>query len=113
MSKTGQQLWEKAKTIIPGGNQLLSKRSELFLPDLWPAYYQKAKGCEVWDLDDNKYYDFAGMGVSSCILGYADDDVNHAVINAITNGSMSTLNSFEEVELSEKLIDIHPWAEMI
>ena len=113
MSKTGQQLWEKAKTIIPGGNQLLSKRAELFLPEQWPAYYKKAKGCEVWDLDDNKYYDFAGMGVTACILGYADDDVDNAVKNAINNGSMNTLNSFEEVELAEKLIDIHPWAEMI
>ena len=112
MSKTGQQLWKKAKTIIPGGNQLLSKRAELFLPEQWPAYYKKAKGCEVWDLDDNKYYDFAGMGVTACILGYADDDVDNAVKNAINNGSMNTLNSFEEVGLAEKLIELHPWAEM-
>jgi glutamate-1-semialdehyde 2,1-aminomutase len=113
MSKKGQLLWEKAKTIIPGGNQLLSKRSELFLPELWPAYYKKAKGCEVWDLDDNKYYDFAGMGVTACILGYADDDVDNAVKEAINNGSMSTLNSYEEVELAEKLIELHPWSDMV
>lgn len=108
----GQELWNIAKSIIPGGNQLLSKRAERFLPDLWPAYYSKAKGCEVWDLDGNHYYDFAGMGVGSCILGYADDDVNVAVIEAIQNGSMCSLNCHEEVELAEKLIDLHPWAEM-
>ena len=85
----------------------------MFLPDLWPAYYKKAKGCEVWDLDDNKYYDFAGMGVSSCILGYSDDEINNAVIDAIKNGSMSTLNSFEEVELAEKILGIHPWSNMV
>ena len=51
----GQNLYKKATQIIPGGNQLLSKRPEMFLPDFWPAYYQKAKGCEVWDLDDNEY----------------------------------------------------------
>ena len=113
MSKTGQKLWKKAKTIIPGGNQLLSKRSELFLPDLWPAYYKRAIGCEVWDLDGNKYYDFAGMGVTSCVLGYADDDVDNAVKNAIDNGSMGTLNSYEEIKLAEKLIELHPWAEMV
>ena len=55
---SGQKLWNKAKTIIPGGNQLLSKRSELFLPNLWPAYYKKAKGCKIWDLDNKSYYDF-------------------------------------------------------
>ena len=109
----GQQLWQKATNLIPGGNQLLSKRVEKFLPGFWPAYYSKAKGCEVWDLEGNHYYDFAQMGVGSCILGYADDDVNAAVIEAIQKGSMCSLNCPEEVELAEKLISFHPWAEMV
>ena len=113
MMSKGTELWKKARIIIPGGNQLLSKRSERFLPGLWPSYYAKAKGCEVWDLDGNHYYDFAQMGVGSCILGYADDDVDEAVIKAIQNGSMCTLNCPEEVELAEKLISLHPWAEMV
>jgi glutamate-1-semialdehyde 2,1-aminomutase len=113
MKNKGSILWEKAKTIIPGGNQLLSKRSERFLPGLWPSYYSRAKGCEVWDLNGNHYYDFAGMGVGSCILGYADDEVNAAVIKAVTEGSMSSLNSYEEIDLAEKLIALHPWADMV
>ena len=44
----GQELYQKAKSIIPGGTQLLSKRPEMFLPDQWPAYYSRANGCEVW-----------------------------------------------------------------
>lgn len=112
MTNKGPELWKKAKTIIPGGSQLLSKRAERFLPDLWPAYYSKAKGCEVWDIDGNHYYDFAQMGVGSCIIGYADEDVDAAVLNAIKNGSMSSLNCPEEVELAEKMISLHPWAEM-
>ena len=39
----GQKLLTKAKKIIPGGGQLLSKRSEIFLPEYWPAYYKKSK----------------------------------------------------------------------
>jgi glutamate-1-semialdehyde 2,1-aminomutase len=113
MTSKGPDLWEKAKTIIPGGNQLLSKRSERFLPGLWPSYYTKARGCEVWDLDGNHYYDFAQMGVGSCVLGYADADVDAAVIKAVQNGSMCTLNCPEEVELAEKLITLHPWANMV
>jgi glutamate-1-semialdehyde 2,1-aminomutase len=113
VSVQGPALWEKAKRIIPGGGQLLSKRSEKFLPGLWPAYYAKAKGCEVWDLDGNHFYDFAQMGVGSCVLGYADDDVNAAVIAAVQNGSMCSLNCPEEIELAEKLIHLHPWSEMI
>ncbi len=108
----GIELYEKAKTLIPGGNQLFSKRPERFLPGLWPAYYRRAKGCEVWDLSDQHYFDFAGMGVGACVLGYADDDVNAAAIAAINDGGMCTLNSYEEVQLAEKLIEVHPWAEM-
>lgn len=108
-----QDLYKKAKTIIPGGTQLLSKRGEKFLPGLWPSYYTKAKGCEVWDLDGERYYDFAQMGVGSCVLGYSDDTVNAAVIQAIQNGSMSSLNCFEEVALAERLISLHPWADMV
>ena len=44
----GQDLYNEAKKVIPGGTQLLSKRPEMWLPDRWPAYYSKAKGCEVW-----------------------------------------------------------------
>ncbi|WAC04330.1 MAG: aminotransferase class III-fold pyridoxal phosphate-dependent enzyme [Methanoregula sp.] len=109
----GPELWKKAKQIIPGGNQLLSKRSEQFLPDLWPSYYQRAKGDEVWDLDGNHFIDMCIMGIGACPLGYADDDVDSAVTEAIKNGSMCTLNCPEEVELAEVLIKLHPWAEMV
>ncbi len=108
-----QELYRRAKKLIPGGTQLLSKRPEMFLPDLWPAYYKKANGCKVWDLDGNKYTDMSYMGIGSCILGYADKDVNMAVKKAVDAGSMSTLNAPEEVELAELLTRIHPWADMV
>ena len=108
----GQRLWKKAKTLIPGGNQLLSKRAEMFLPDLWPAYYAKAKGAYIWDLDGRKYLDMCLMGVGSNVLGYGDNDVNAAAIDAIQRSAMATLNPPEEVELAELLCKIHPWAHM-
>lgn len=109
-TNSGADLWRKAKKIIPGGSQLLSKRSEQFLPDYWPSYYRKAKGAEVWDMDNNHYLDMSIMGIGACPLGYADPDVDTAVKARIDNGSMCTLNSPEEVELAEKLIHLHPWA---
>ena len=93
---------EYAKNIIPGGTQLLSKRSEIY-----PQYYSKAKGIEIWDLYGNKYLDFASMGIGTCILGYADEDVNNAVKECIDKGSMSTLNPPEELELAELLLELH------
>jgi len=110
---SGAVLWKKAKCLIPGGSQLLSKRSEMFLPDQWPSYYTKAKGVEIWDLDGNKYTDMSIMGVGACILGYADNDVNAAVHAAVDNGSISTLNCPEEVDLAELLLKLHPWADMV
>ena len=109
----GPKLWKKAKSVIPGGSQLLSKRSELFLPEYWPSYYEKAKGIEIWNLDGTKYTDMSLMGIGACILGYADDEVDKAVMTAIKNGSASTLNCHEEVELAELLLKIDPWAGMV
>ncbi len=109
----GNELWNKAKTIIPGGSQLLSKRSDMFLPEQWPSYYKKAKGVEVWDLDGNSFIDMSIMGIGACILGYADHDVNKAVVEAINNGSMNTLNCPEDVELAELLLKLHSWADMV
>ncbi len=108
----GQKLLRKAIKIIPGGNQLLSKRSEMFLPGVWPAYYKKAKGCKVWDLNNKMYYDFAGMGVTSCVLGYSNDSLNKSLIKGLKNGSMCTLNATEEVDLANELLKIHKWSGM-
>ena len=105
-----QFLYERAKEIIPGGTQLLSKRPEMFAPGLWPAYFAEARGCEVWDLDGRHYYDISTNGISSCLLGYRDPDVAAAVKRRINLGSMSSLNPPEEVALAETLIEIHPWA---
>jgi glutamate-1-semialdehyde 2,1-aminomutase len=109
---SGQKLWKKAKKIIPGGNMLLSKRSEMFLPDQWPSYFSRSKGCTVWDLDEKPYIDMGIMGIGTNTLGYGHPEVDEAVIKAIKNGNMSTLNAPEEVYLAEKLIEMHPWADM-
>jgi glutamate-1-semialdehyde 2,1-aminomutase len=109
---TGQKLWKRAKAVIPGGNMLLSKRAEMFLPDQWPAYFSKAKGCQVWDMDGNRYTDMSIMGIGTNILGYGHDEVDAAVRQTVNTGNMSTFNCPEEVYLAEKLVEIHPWADM-
>ena len=110
---TGQKLWKRAKQVIPGGNMLLSKRAEMFLPDQWPAYFSKAKGCRVWDMDGKEYIDMSIMGIGTNILGYGHPEVDEAVHKTIDSGNMSTFNCPEEVYLAEKLIELHPWADMV
>ncbi len=109
----GQKLWKRAKNIIPGGNMLLSKRAEMFLPDLWPSYFSKAKGCNVWDLEGNQYIDMSIMGIGTNILGYGNKEVDDAVRSVIDNGNMSTLNCAEEIYLAERLVELHDWASMV
>ena len=109
----GQDLYKEAKTMIPGGTQLLSKRPELFLPDCWPAYYQKAEGITVTTLDGIKMKDFSYMGIGACVLGYQDPDVNRAVMNCVCSGNMCTLNHPGEVKLAKLLCQIHHWADMV
>lgn len=110
---TGQKLWKRAKQVIPGGNMLLSKRAEMFLPEQWPAYFSKAKGCKVWDLDGNEYTDMSIMGIGTNILGYGHPEVDAAVHKVVDMGNMSTFNCPEEVYLAEKLVELHPWAGMV
>lgn len=108
-----QQLYRLAKSLIPGGTQLLSKRPELFAPDKWPGYFREASGCEVVDMDGRRYLDMSTMGIGACLLGYNDPDVTDAVAARVKQGSMCTLNSPEEVELAQLLLSIHPWANKI
>lgn len=108
----GQALYKKAKQLIPGGTMLLSKRPEMFLPDQWPVYFSKAKGCKVWDLDGREYTDVSIMGIGTNTLGYGNEEVDAAVMRTVKAGNMSTFNCPEEVALAERLIELHPWADM-
>ncbi len=102
---------DRAKARIPGMAQLLSKRPDMFSLGVWPGYFIKAKGAEVWDLDGNRYIDMSIGGIGANVLGYADPDVDAAVLDAINKGTSCSLNCPEEVELADLLCELHPWAE--
>lgn len=106
----GQELYKKAKAIIPGGTSLLSKRPEQLLPENWPSYFSRSKGCRIWDLDGREYIDCSMMGIGTNTLGYANEAVDEAVQKVIRDGNMTTLNCPEEVYLAEKLLQMNPWA---
>lgn len=108
-----RELYSEARSLIPGGTQLLSKRPEMFAPEQWPAYCREARGCEIVDLDGRTYLDMSTMGVGACLLGYNDPDVTAAVVRRVQSGSMCTLNYPEEVELAHLLLRLHPWAEQV
>ena len=112
--KNPKKLQIYAKKLIPGISQLFGKRPELFLPGgNWPTYYNKAKGVNIWGIDNKKFVDFTMVGIGTSVLGYSDQDINQTAIKAVKLGSMTTLNVPEEIELAEMLIKIHPWADCV
>jgi glutamate-1-semialdehyde 2,1-aminomutase len=109
----GQKLWQQAVKIIPGGNGLLSKRPERYLPILWPTYYSRSKDICVWDLENNKFLDMAQMGMGVSILGYANNYVDNKVKKAISKGINSTLNCKEEYDLAKKILKYDKFADQV
>ena len=53
------------------------------------------------------------MGIGTNTLGYSHPAVDEAVMKAVKNGNMSTLNCPEEVFFAEKLNELHPWSKMV
>lgn len=104
---------KNAKKLIPGMTQLLSKRPDMFSYGVWPGYYKKSKGTYVWDLDGNKYLDMSISAIGASILGYANQNVDEEVIKSIKNGVVSSLNCKEEINLANKILSLHKWADQI
>ncbi|WP_354689764.1 aminotransferase class III-fold pyridoxal phosphate-dependent enzyme [Lentibacter algarum] len=105
MSNT-EKRFKRAQNVILGGTSLFSKNPNLHHPKRWPGYFKSAKGIEITDLANNSWRDVSFMGIGTNILGYGDDDVDAAVLEAVSNGNMSTLNCYEEVELAERLLEL-------
>jgi glutamate-1-semialdehyde 2,1-aminomutase len=108
----GFNLYLKAKKNILGGTMMLSKKPELWLPKFWPTYFKKANKISVWDLNNKKYIDMI-CAVGQNTLGYSNKRIDDIVIRSIKNNNMTTLNCPEEVELSEILLKMNPWADKV
>lgn len=106
---SGPELWTRARKSISGGTGLLSKRAEMFDPKTWPSYFSRCAGSDIWDLNGERYTDFAG-GIGAVLLGYGDPDVNAAIRRRVNLGSYCNLVSPDEIELAELLLELHPWA---
>jgi len=109
-----RELYEHARNErIPAAVQLQSKLPERHAPGQWPAYSRKARGIDIWDIDDNVFHDWSAHGIGAVLLGYRDDAVTQAVVRCVEEGSFSFLNPPEEVELADLLCELHPWAENV
>ena len=96
------QLYKKALKIIPMGSQTYSKGVKAFSDGVSPKFLKKGKGCEVWDVDGNKFIDYV-MANQPLILGYADPDVNNAIKKQLTLGSTFSVSNKLEIDVAELL----------
>jgi Glutamate-1-semialdehyde aminotransferase len=106
------ELSSRAEKSIPLGSQTFSKSRLCFPYGAAPLFIERGNGADVWDVDENKYIDFAG-GLLAISLGYCDPDINAAVIEQLNKGSIFSLPHRLETEVAEKLIELIPCAEMV
>jgi glutamate-1-semialdehyde 2,1-aminomutase len=98
-------------SAIAHSSGLLSKRADQFSPGLWPKNYIKAKGQVIWAENNQLFLDFSIGGIGATTLGYAFDYVDDRVIDAVKNGSATSLNSSLELDATKQLINAIPWIE--
>lgn len=102
----------RSEKVIPLATQTFSKASDQYVRGVAPLFLKRGKGAHVWDVDENEYIDYV-MALCPLILGYADEAVDEAVRQQMRDGVSFSLAHPLEVELSERLVDLIPCAEMV
>jgi glutamate-1-semialdehyde 2,1-aminomutase len=105
-------LYRRAKDLLPGVSQLISRRPSRAALGVSPIYAERAEGCRIWDIDGNEYVDWFS-GVGPIILGYADPVVDQAVRRQMEKGSVYSILHPSSVQLAEELVRLVPAAEMV
>jgi glutamate-1-semialdehyde 2,1-aminomutase len=102
---------DRLLNVIPGSAHTYSRGSDQF-PDNAPQILKRGKNAYVYDPDEKEYLDY-GMALRSVILGYANEYVNQAAINAINFGNNLTRPSLIELEAAELFVSIIDSVEMV
>ena len=110
--KMSEDWLQRAEQTIPLGSQTFSKSRTQYPVGISPLFIEKAKGSRIIDIDGNSYIDMVNA-LASVTLGYADKQMNRAIRKQLKNGVSFSLPGRLEVEVSEKLTQLIPSAEMV
>lgn len=103
---------ERARKVIPGAAQTLSKMPARFPQGAFPVALHDGYKARVQDIDGNEYVDWIGcLGANP--LGYTNDRVSEATARAVANGTLFSLPHHSELDLAERLRSKIPCAEMV
>jgi glutamate-1-semialdehyde 2,1-aminomutase len=108
--KNSEQLFEKAKTLFPGG--VNSPVRAFKSVNGAPLFMAKGDGCHIWDEDGNKFVDFC-CSWGPLILGHNHPKVREAIVNAVANGTSFGAPTKLENELASLILENNPFIEKI
>ncbi|WP_302175662.1 glutamate-1-semialdehyde 2,1-aminomutase [uncultured Hydrogenophaga sp.] len=110
MTDRNQILFDRAKTLIPGG--VNSPVRAFRAVGGTPRFVQRAQGAYFWDANGQRYIDYIGSW-GPMILGHGHPAVVEAVQKAVLEGFSYGAPTEREVELAQAIVDIVPSIEMV
>ncbi|EIJ66920.1 aminotransferase, class III [Candidatus Nitrosopumilus salaria BD31] len=110
--ENSNSLKNRAKKVVPHMTGTFSRAAPSFVEGVFPVYAQSANGSHFIDVDGNEYIDYL-MALGPITLGYNYESVNHAIISQLKEGILFSLPHPKEVELSEKMCEVIPHADMV
>jgi glutamate-1-semialdehyde 2,1-aminomutase len=88
------QLWERAQTVLPGGNS----RTTVFMAPR-PIYAAEGDGCWITDVDGDRRLDLLN-NYTSLIHGHAHPSITEAATRRLARGASFPLPTAEEIDLA-------------
>ncbi|WP_372657433.1 glutamate-1-semialdehyde 2,1-aminomutase [Hydrogenophaga sp.] len=110
MTDRNQDLFDRAKRLIPGG--VNSPVRAFKAVGGTPRFVQRAQGAYFWDANDQKYIDYIGSW-GPMILGHGHPAVLDAVQKAALDGFSFGAPTEREVELAEAIVQLVPSIDMV
>jgi glutamate-1-semialdehyde 2,1-aminomutase len=109
MSRSAE-LYQRALRVLPGGvNSPVRAMRQIGRP---PIFIERGEGCELIDVDGNRYLDWIGSW-GPLILGHAHPQVVAAIGDAVLRGTSYGAPTAAEVELAEEVCGRIPSVEML
>ncbi|MET0305874.1 MAG: glutamate-1-semialdehyde 2,1-aminomutase [Solirubrobacterales bacterium] len=110
MNTRNSELYERAQRVLPGGVNSPVRAMRQIGRD--PIFVERGEGCELVDVDGNRYVDWV-CSWGPLILGHAHPDVVAAVSAAAARGTSYGAATEAEVELAEEVAARVPSVEML
>jgi glutamate-1-semialdehyde 2,1-aminomutase/spore coat polysaccharide biosynthesis protein SpsF len=110
--RRSSELLARARELIPGASQTLSKGPTQWVQGVAPNYMERAEGAHVWDVDGNRYLDFP-MALGPVLLGHRHPAVEQAILEQLRSGITFSLPHPIEIEVAERIVELVPGAERV